>query len=122
MEAGSLWCEQRPPGTPKSICSPADGSAPAEQVQPHYSPPYPAVCRPRTQLSTLPHVTTLNASPSTPEKHLAGRRAAAGASVGRGVETESEAGSSIGLHCQILDIGPDKEVLTEPRLNLPHPY
>lgn len=47
-EAGSLWCEQRPPGTPESICAPAEGSAPAEQVQPHCSPPTPAFCWPQT--------------------------------------------------------------------------
>lgn len=121
-EAGSPWCEQRPPGTPESICSPADGNAPAEQVQPCCSPPHPAFCRPKTWLSTLPRVTLLNASPSTLEKQLAGGGAAAGGSVGSDVETESEAGSSIGLHCQLSDVGPDEEVLTEPWLKLPHPY
>lgn len=95
-EAGSPWCERRPPGTPESICSPADGSAPAEQVQPCCS--YPAFYRPQTWLSMPPRVTVLNASPSTPEEYLAGGRAAAGDS---DVETESEAGCSTGLHCQL---------------------
>ena len=70
----------------------------------------------------LPRVTLLNASPSTLEKHLAGGRAAAGGSVGSDVETESEAGSSTGLHCQLSDVGPDEQVLTEAWLKLSHLY
>lgn len=67
-------------------------------------------------------MTLLDASPSTQEEHIAGGTAAAGASVGSNVETESETGSSTGLHCELSDVGRDKEVLTEPWLKLLHPY
>lgn len=66
--------------------------------------------------------TSLHASPSTQEEHTAGGTAAAGVSVGSDMETESETGSTMGLHCELSDVGPDKEALAEPWLKLLHPY
>lgn len=44
---------------------------------------------------------------------LTGRTAAAGGSVDSDVETDPEVVSSIGLHCQLSEFGPNKGVQTE---------
>lgn len=55
----------------------------------------------------------LNTIPSTLEKHFERGRAAAGGSVDSDVEADSEAVSSIGLHCQLSEFGPNKEIQTK---------